>query len=353
VKKGDGYEPDFTAVDRYLGLAKKYLVNPPVVCFYVWDRPFGGGYFGRENRAYTPPEVSLVDPNTGKSSLVKAPAYDQDAAKGFWKPAAEGIRSRLEKLGWSGSLILGVGDDCIPGPPVLKLWKELLPDARWVSMSHAIHSHFHKIVPVGYATTVWGPRWYPKAKYGWRRKDLVCHFDRDSWRRGIQTQFLVLSYLAGERNITGGQRGFGRQSADFWPVIEYRRGNRTGKRSIAGRYPGNKGQLSIRMNPYLAPGPNGHVSTVRFEMIREGLQECEARIFIESALLDDAKRAKLGKDLVARCERLLAKRIRAYQTAGGIDGQIAFLGAGRRERNAGLFRLAAEVDDALGHSNTQ
>lgn len=339
VKKEGGFEPDFTAIDRYLSLANKYLVNPQVVCFYVWDRPFGGGYFGRKNRSYSQPEVTVIDPETGTNSLVKIPAYDRDAAKEFWKPAAVGIKERMDKLGWTGSLMLGVGDDCIPGKPVVRLWKDLLPEARWVSMSHAIHYNFHKIAPVGYATTVWQARFYPKAKYGWRRKELICHFDRDSWRRGIQKQLLVLSYLAGERNITGGQRGFGRQSADFWPVLKHKKG----RKSISARYPGNKGQLQIRMNPYLAPGPDGHVSTIRFEMIREGLQECEARIFIERALLDDEKRTKLGTDLVKRCKRLLRKRISAYSTASGVDGQMAFLGAGRRKRNAELFSLAAEA----------
>ena len=194
---------------------------------------------------------------------------------------------------------------------------------------------------MGYATTVWAAKF--NRGYGWRRKDLVCQFDRDSFRAPLQAQLLPRGYLAGERNITGKQRGFGRLSADLtWKVLESRSGSR-GAHTISGRYPGSKGQLNIRMNPFLAAGPGGHVSTARFEMIREGLQECEARIFIEGVLLDESERARLGDGLAARCERVLNARIAAIGTASGLDGQMGFVGTSRIERNATLFELAGEV----------
>ena len=67
--------------------------------------------------------------------------------------------------------------------------------------------------------------------------------------------------------------------------------------------------------PLLATGPAGPVSTSRFEMFREGLQECEARIFIEKALLDPAKRKKLGEELAGRCQELLDERVRNMRRA--------------------------------------
>ena len=341
VKKGDGYEPDFTAVDRYLAMAKKYLGKPPVVCLYVWEQNLGGGYFGKKGwRKVKPLEVSVVDPATGQAETVAVSTYEKiEEAKAFWKPAAEGIRKRMAALGWSDSLMLGISDDDIPAKQIVELWHDLLPKAKWVSMSHARMSQIQG-VPTGYVTTVWNAFW--DRHYGWRDKELVAHFERDSWRAPGVTQLLRMGYLAGERNITAHQRGSGRMSGDLtWPALKDKRGR---WHSISGRYPDSrKGQLNIRMNPFLAPGPNGAISTVRLEMIREGLQECEARIFIEDTLLDPARKARLGEELAGKCERVLEARLQAIKMAMGIDAPMGFCGLRRVERNAALFRLAGEV----------
>ncbi len=44
--------------------------------------------------------------------------------------------------------------------------------------------------------------------------------------------------------------------------------------------------------------------------MREGLQETEARIFLEDALTDPQKRAKLGKAFAEQCQALLDDRTR-------------------------------------------
>lgn len=49
------------------------------------------------------------------------------------------------------------------------------------------------------------------------------------------------------------------------------------------------------------------MATARYEMLREGLQECEARIVIEQALVA----GKLGPQLAERCTALLKDRLRA------------------------------------------
>jgi Glycoside hydrolase 123, catalytic domain/Glycoside hydrolase 123 N-terminal domain len=350
TKQADGsLKPDYTVVDRYLALVKKHLVEPMVVCLYVWDRPFGGGYFGKEGK-YKPTEVSGFDPKTATSSLVKAPAYDQEGAKAFWKPAADGMRERIEKLGWGEALMLGAGDDFIPSKTVCRLWKELLPKAGWVSYSHDIFSSYHGIAAVGYATTVWKPKWAPPPSKGrlrgWNRKNLVCHFDRDSWRKPAQSQLFQLSYLASDRNITGAQRGFGRISADFWKVLK---GSHGRSYSISARYPdSSKGQLQIRMVPYLSPGPKGAISTVRLEMMREGLMECEARIIIESALLDKAACAKLSDAKTKAYQELVDEKTNWTRAGGNHIGALKYIGSDWRGRRTRLFDAAAEVNRLLG-----
>ena len=84
--------------------------------------------------------------------------------------------------------------------------------------------------------------------------------------------------------------------------------------------------------------------TVRSESFRENLQEVEARVFIEKALLGKVKRAKIGDDddLAGRCRRAIDERIRMCLHSGG-EGLPWFVSSGWNERTEELFRLAAEV----------
>ncbi len=54
------------------------------------------------------------------------------------------------------------------------------------------------------------------------------------------------------------------------------------------------------------PGTDGALPTVRFEMLREGLQDTEARIFLERALVNSETRQVLGEDLFAEVQALVA-----------------------------------------------
>ena len=82
-------------------------------------------------------------------------------------------------------------------------------------------------------------------------------------------------------------------------------------------------------------------------MIRDGLQECEARIFIESIMLSDESRKQLGKDLVDRCRRLLNLRRSYVHSSQGLRGAIVFLGTGRQDRVRQLYSLAGEVESEM------
>jgi hypothetical protein len=70
-------------------------------------------------------------------------------------------------------------------------------------------------------------------------------------------------------------------------------------------------------------------------------------VFIERALTDDQKRARLGEDLARRCRQALDKRIRMCLHSEG-EGLPWFVSSGWRERTEELFSLAAEVAGKLG-----
>jgi len=81
-------------------------------------------------------------------------------------------------------------------------------------------------------------------------------------------------------------------------------------------------------------------------LLRQGLQECEARIFIEKVLSDPAARAKLNATLVDQCESLLNDRMESMRQ-GGFDGWAWFVSSGWNERNEQLFELAGAISKAM------
>jgi hypothetical protein len=173
----------------------------------------------------------------------------------------------------------------------------------------------------------------------------------------------------GELNIASTYRGFARFGGDFWPVLSDSRGRLVG--TLSGRYPKSGwGTIDIA-TCLLSPGQNGAMATTRFEMLREGVQECEARIFIEKALTDKALRAKLGDDLAGRCQEILDERTRwvlrglsSYIQSGeathhavrlegrrfpaAMIGYQLYIGSPWQDRSRDLFDAAAEVAKATG-----
>ena len=117
----------------------------------------------------------------------------------------------------------------------------------------------------------------------------------------------------------------------------------------------------------LDPGPNGPVATSRYEMMREGVQECEARIAIERVLLDPQAAGQLGPDLAGNAQQLLDERVweelkaftdlqltghmyvtkpnyyGVFYSAGGEAGSRWYAGSGWQYRAQQLYDLAGEM----------
>jgi hypothetical protein len=96
-------------------------------------------------------------------------------------------------------------------------------------------------------------------------------------------------------------QGFGTWGADFW-------GNEW---NVYDAY-GNVALSESTVSWLVGPGLAGPVPTCRTRMLQEGLQEAEMRIFVQNAVLDDDKRAKLGEDLAKRCGEACEARTRAF-----------------------------------------
>ena len=134
--------------------------------------------------------------------------------------------------------------------------------------------------------------------------------------------------------------GVGRIGSDFWPVRKV--GN--GLKTLNERYPESVwAQLGMDFSTQnlLAPGPDGAIPTERFEQIRQGIQDCEARIFIEKAILS----GKLSPEMVKKCWDTLdqrQERIHAWDKANYWEGAATADGLAEK-----LYSCAAEVTKRL------
>jgi hypothetical protein len=209
-------------------------------------------------------------------------------------------------------MTLGMLTDSWPSKPEAEALSRISDGLPWAS--HAHFSTFRQkggtvfgVADVGYETCVWHITMTDPDEdrtYGWKRKELVLAHYR---MRGMNGFYPTRMRVVPELNITGHQRGLGRIGADFWWAVKDRRGSRRG--TVTDRYPQSLWRNLDLKSCVLAPGPDGALPTARYEHLREGLQECEARIAIEEAMLEHE--AALGTDLVARCQRLLQDRHRA------------------------------------------
>ena len=301
------------------------------------------------------------------------------------------VRDRMKKRGWENVMTLGLVSDRVPRKETVAFFKEVLPKIPWAGNSHVILDKYRadglvlkyqsevyddNYVPDPSAARFYG--WKPPGRGRWRNIDWVAQFPRALHDGYPLTTFRFL----GEMNLLTGYFGFARMGADFWPVSEPGR-SRSGRRAKYGklseRYPKSSWtQLNIRTT-LLEPGKKGAITTARFEMLREGLQEAEARVFIEKALDSKALRAKLGEELVNQCREVLDGRtrtiVRAVNTfiqsgdvayngtwatsgncwwlAPGVVGYQWYLGLDRQAGTERLYSQAARVAEALGKSREE
>ena len=129
--------------------------------------------------------------------------------------------------------------------------------------------------------------------------------------------------------------GIGRIGADYFRFY-----GRYRTSTIDNRWPGAQigGALGIHhgTSDLLGPRPDGPAPTVRLRNLLLGVQEAEARVFIEKALL--AK--KMPGDLAKKCQDLLDDRTDAIRM-GPLHSRAGSAGWGGSTRR--LFQYAAEV----------
>ena len=103
-------------------------------------------------------------------------------------------------------------------------------------------------------------------------------------------------------------------------------------RYLATRFPGVL-SLGVSTCDLFWPDPDGPLPTVRMENMRDGMQQAEARAFIEEAILEK----KIGGDLAKRCQEVLDERTNRIRFIGDLDWA---------QLNVTLYQCAVEVAKA-------
>ncbi len=369
VKKGDDWDYDFSIVERYLDLAMKHFDRNMVVVWHITEPAHEDNYWkirhGGKVEPQKHPQVTVVDPKDGSLSLFKAPLFGTQESRDFWKPVCARIAELVKKKGLTRrALVLGTEQDLGVSKGFLDDLRNIAPGFKWSRCTHPAPPPSLKYpngLELGYASDVYGGALHrpPEQQrcYGWMWRDdenlgVHAHWPRNSMtdhaslskiHQVMETHLVSSPYAIEEYAYAG----LSYQGADFWviPGVKSRMDNgRVG--TLIDRFPeAIWGSISIGNGAvsWLAPGPNGTISTARFEVLCEGIQEANVRVFIERALTDPAARAKLGEDLAAKAQAVLDERFRLLyphrfmETASGVGA--------RREK---LLAAADEVAARLG-----
>jgi hypothetical protein len=360
AEQTDGYDYDFSAVDKYMDVFAKIVGKPAILQLNVWSHP---GMNPKE--PYAPLSVTVRDPVTDQTSLMPQPAYGTPENEAFWKPVLTELRQRIEKRGWFDvTAVCNISYCRGPAKEVVDVFKNIWPDGKWMQTSHANPDSYPATsgsMPVAYSEWVWGAgRLYnPETDKG--GKYQYAHYPRP-WQEGLKrievgnprygNSFvermadwspLVLLRTVDEAATQAGVRGTGRVGGDFWPLPT-----------------GSAGRLMHLCDSYeavgpanntcsmTAPGPDGAVFTERLEMFREGLQVAEAITALTKALAG----GKLPGALATEITRTLDERARYYlrarwsfgprYTFGG-DAFLSFESSDWQARDDRLFALAADA----------
>ena len=428
IRQKDGsFKQDYTIMEKYLDLAQKNLGDIKLVVFYAWDvylvRSFRNQSFearptvdtsadayiqGQQRQAQQRWDmrqqglmVTMLDETTGKTEPGNLPHYTAPESGALWQPVYAELRERMKRRGLEKAMALGMVTDFEPSKEEIKFLQKASGGLSWVAHSHfrrtlsrpSPNTELQGIADIRYEAHAYGLTYEVNPDkgrlYGWQVPELRAYLDRFGELNGSPLRVRQMPQL----NISGQQRGVGRIGGDFWNVIRDSRGKRGGQ--VFARFPENHWRGVDINNWFLAPGSDGPVGTSRLENLREGVQECEARILIESALLDAQRKQRLGPDLAERAQKALNEHQRALwrsiwtneehlKIMGAISGRSTheaiwdgltqagiklpgfwdaaarqmrsdeerkgidwFVGSGWQQRNRQLYAVAAEVQQRL------
>lgn len=316
---------DYSILDRYLNLAVKYWGKPKIVHFAVMHGP-------DSNTS----EVIVKDAKTAKKTKVQLSGLgvSEQLRVEYWGAFARSLCEHMRKRGLETSMCWGYAWDSEADPGLKPLLKRFAPAVHWARGGHFfLPDKYYRITSTIYAGPAKGFR-----DRGWRRTDAINLINPRTYNKiinimGDYPPFMVRVWP--DRTLAGGHQGIGRMGADYGTAY----GDHFRAKAVAGP-PG----FSIRNLYYF--GKTGAETSARAEALLEGIQETEARIFLEMAaeygLIED--RVKL------EIENTLKQQIQAtaFYPVGHANYDLAAISQGWKERSRRLYRLAGKVSGEVG-----
>lgn len=323
VKKAGGdYTYDLTVFDRFLDLAKKHFGTLDYVVLHVWH---AGGWEARATDQHN--TVTVINPD-GTRQHMQVPKFGTDEAKRFWKPVLDVMKAHMAERGLEKALCIGILSDSTAPSEVFTMFDELLPPAaHW---HRGCHSAPPRDVTTYRADRGGGVVVLHEHCYG---RDL-CDPDKPlppfwKFRGRADTAYDRISSHEGAvgltwyrdtatKSIMTGTQGIGRIGLDFWDVLAAKSEGSGGVGSeftIYNRFPFSScAQREPSLKKMTMPGPNGAATTVMYEAFCEGIQDCEALLYISDAV--DNQAAKLGPELTAEGRQVMVDLVRYHASAG-------------------------------------
>jgi len=305
---GGGYDYDFTVFDRYLAMAKKYCGTLDHVALQVWHC---GGWESR--KADQENTMTLVDPTTGKHESLQVPTFGTEESKQFYKPFLEACRAHLAKIGLENAMCVGTLSDGTASKDVFKAFDDIWPGggpSKWTRGLHSVDHH-----PSPYELLKGGAQVVlHEFCYGFYLADpekplpAICNqrsMPGTSFRRigGQELAPLLWYKVFPEQALFCNTKGIGRTCLDYWPVLKG-----SGENTLYNRYPFSScAQRAPTLMSMTWPGPTGAETTIRFEMLCQGIQDADADIVISDAITNHAD--AIGHELAERGRQLLVERL--------------------------------------------
>ena len=331
IRKPDGsLRFDYSLLDRYLDLAVKHCGIPKIIQFTIM-------HGNPQNIA----EVRVFDEAKGQTEVLKlaGPTIDFQERRKLLGAFAVSTYNHMQALHLEKSMYWGLAWDSEGDSTVRKILGEFVPDVFWVADGHELRvdRNYYKVYSWVYQTTSSSPLLLSHNRHGWKNPALEFLCPRAGGSvmgiTGASSPFGLRVAL--ERALYTGCRGLARIGADYW------------KNSYYDGCPEGGWQPGVPIHTVLWPGENGAESSARMEALVEGVQESEARIFLEETL----ERKVLPEEMAARIQAALDEHYAGSMLIpkdGNHQASIDFAACGWLERSRKLYRAAAEAAAYIG-----
>jgi hypothetical protein len=356
IRKKDGTLAfDFSLLDRFLDTAIKHMGKPRVVCFVVMHCMLSSA----------PPSVTVYDEAKDEYEALGV-GWKEDAFKRLpmWKKFGSALIQHMKERGLERSVYWGHAGDHESDPGLMGLFWEVFPGHYWCASGHTYHGGAggggHSRNVVRYFADIYGAATPIESKMGWKgsfigavpsvetsgfggRKGakavrqirdetyLYVHCPRDEfWGIGLPIRWRGIISIAQHRGYSGmGHLGFDSYNFNWM-------------KGFVGKDWGFPG----RPHHMLAwPGPDGAEPSARYEAFIEGIQEAEARVFMEQAV----DRGLLPPETVAKVKTVLNGYLEDYCLWPQLRADTVYDYIHEwKDDSLNLFSTAAEVAKSVG-----